>query len=224
MKIVHCPMRDTAFRIRIPKAIHNTSVPQFVVDLSQKVAEVARVQIPQGTKAGDSIVIDLPKAGINFGVVLPAGRYGKYITVRVPSDLNAFKTRKQMVLALTDKPANSKEDGDADNENDEGTQMALVLEPDTLVASNVEVQKVVREVFESIDVDGSGSIDQTEMQLLLARLSQTSGDKGAVIFDEIDENHDAVIDPREFETYILKQLAHTSRSVSADWTCRLAGC
>lgn len=208
-------MRDTAFRIRIPKAIHNTSVPQFVVDLSQNVAEVARVQIPQGTKAGDSIVIDLPKAGINFGVVLPTGRYGKYITVRVPSDLNAFKTRKQMVLALTDKPANSKEDGDGVNdENGEGSQMALVLEPDTLIASNVEVQKVVREVFESIDVDGSGSIDQTEMQLLLARLSRTSGDKGAVIFDEIDENHDAVIDPREFETYILKQLAHTSRSVS----------
>ena len=193
--IVHCPMRDTAFRIRVPKQIHNSSVTQFVVDLSQNVAEVARVQIPKGTKAGDSIVINLPKARINFGVVLPSGHYGKYITVRVPQEHNGFQ-RPQKLLALTDGSTSAE---------------ASHLQPDALVASNVEVQNAIREVFESIDVDGSGSIDKSEIKELLSRLSTLGDDGNDDVFEEIDENHDSVIDPQEFETYVLKQLALISR-------------
>ena len=210
IKIVHCPMRDTAFRIRIPSAIHRTSIPQFVVDLANGVAEVTRVRIPQGTKAGDSIIIDLPKAGINFGVVLPAGRYGRFITVRVPPALNAFRAKKKVMKALTNGG-----DGDGEDHTDGGETALVPLEPDALVASNIEVQKVIREVFESIDVDGSGSIEAPEMAQLLRRLNRSANKPASVVFDEIDQNHDAVIDPREFETYILKQLAHASRCVRA---------
>jgi hypothetical protein len=217
VKIVHCPMRDTAFRIRIPREIHNTSVQQFVVDLSHNVAEAVRVQIPPGTKEGDSIVIELPKAGVTFGVVLPTGHYGKYITVRVPSELQAFREQNQTLQALTNGGRSSSAGGGGggggDRDGANPTTALVPLEPEVLLASNVELRRVIREIFESIDVDGSGSIERAEVQQLLVRLTKSSSDRFAAgsLFDQIDTNHDTVIDPREFETFILKQVAHTAR-------------
>lgn len=194
--VVHCPQRDTAFRIRVPKSIHKTSVKQFVVDLSKNVAEVVRVQVPKGSRTGDSIIVNLPKPKLTFSIVLPSGEYGKYITVRVPQKLSSFGTVSSYhgKLAITD----GREDDVKGNS----------IEINTLVTSNVEVKKVIREIFESIDTDGSGRIDRCEMKPLMDRLM--TSEAASDVFDSIDENHDNSIDPSEFETYILRRLSHST--------------
>ena len=77
-----------------------------------------------------------------------------------------------------------------------------------IVDDEVELDKVVKQAFNSVDTDGSGQIDETELEKVMAQISSDMGAEPPTkedvkeVLDHLDKDRSGKIEINEFKELI----------------------